>query len=52
MVLAVLGKTGVFLIALACLSLGDLSPRGFVPAIGDLLFALVFLWWLAGGTRR
>lgn len=44
--LAVIGKTGVFLVALACLLLGDLSPRAFAPAIGDLIFAVIFLGWL------
>lgn len=47
---AVIGKFGVFLVAIACLVLGDLSATAFAPAIGDLLFGFVFLWWLRGGT--
>lgn len=45
-VMAIVGKTGVFLVALACLALGDISVRSFAPAFGDLLFGLVFLWWI------
>ena len=51
-VLAAVGKTGVFAVALACLLLGELSPQAFAPAVGDLLFAFVFLWWLAGVARQ
>lgn len=51
-VLAVIGKTGVFLVALVCLLLGELSPGAFAPAVGDLLFALVFLWWLKGVAAK
>lgn len=44
--LAALGKTGVFVVALACLWRGDISFRTFSVAIGDLAFAVVFLLWL------
>lgn len=50
-ILAIIGKTGVFLVALACLILGELSFGAFVPAIGDLIFALVFLGWIKTGAR-
>ena len=49
-VLAVIGKTGVFLVALACLLLGELSPGAFAPAVADLIFAVVFLWWLKSAS--
>lgn len=48
---AVIGKTGVFLVALTCLFLGEISTNTFAPAIGDLLFAGIFLWWLSGTAR-
>lgn len=35
---AVIGKTGTFLVALTCLFLGEISATAFAPAIGDLLF--------------
>jgi hypothetical protein len=49
--MAVLGKTGVFLVALVCLATGDITARTFATAIGDLAFAAVFLWWLRGPCR-
>lgn len=50
--LAAIGKTGILMVALACLLLGDLSVSAFVPAVGDLLFAGVFLWWLRSTARK
>lgn len=47
-VMAVLGKCGVFLVSLACLLLGDISVKTFAPGVVDLAFAVVFLWWLNG----
>lgn len=47
-VLAVVGKMGVFVVSVACLLLGELSVKAFAPAAGDFLFVLLFLWWLAG----
>ena len=44
--LAAIGKTGVFLIALACLLRGDIEFRTFSVAIGDLAFAILFFLWL------
>lgn len=44
--LAAVGKSGVFVIALACWWLGDIGFRTFAVAIGDLMFALVFFRWL------
>lgn len=43
--LGITGKTGVFLIAMICLVLGDLSGRAMIPAFGDLIFAALFAWW-------
>jgi hypothetical protein len=45
-VLAVVGKIGVFLVSVACLLLGELSLKAFAPAAGDFFFVLLFLWWL------
>ena len=50
-VLAVVGKTGVFLVAFACWWFGEISARAFTTAVGDLLFAGIFLWWLRGTAR-
>lgn len=47
-VLAAVGKMGVFLVAFTCLLLGELSATAFAPAVGDMLFGLCFLWWLGG----
>lgn len=46
--MAIVGKFGVFFVALVCLLLGDISSKAFAPAVGDLGFGLVFLWWLNG----
>jgi hypothetical protein len=45
--LAALGKTGVFVVSVACWSVGDIPLQSLPPAIGDLSFAAVFAWWLA-----
>lgn len=50
-VVAAIGKLGIFVISAACWMLGDISGRAMVPAVGDLAFALVFLWWAAGEQR-
>lgn len=44
--MATIGKSGVFLIALACWWRGDLTTAALAPAIGDAMFAGVFFWWL------
>jgi hypothetical protein len=44
--LAAIGKTGVFVVALACLLRGDIAFRAFSVAIGDLVFAGIFFLWL------
>ena len=49
--LATVGKIGVFVVALLCWQLGDISAKAFGPAIVDLLFALIFLWWLRANPR-
>jgi hypothetical protein len=46
--LAVIGKLSVFALAVVCWTLGEIPARVVVPAVGDLVFALVFLWWLRG----
>jgi hypothetical protein len=49
--LAALGKTGVFLVAIACWKMGDIPLQSLPPAIGDLAFAIAFAGWLQA-TRR
>jgi hypothetical protein len=44
--LAVIGKLGVFAVAFGCWILGMIPFRGFVVAVGDLIFGLIFWWWL------
>lgn len=44
--LAAIGKTGVFLVALACLLGGDIQLRTFSITTGDLGFALYSFRWL------
>jgi hypothetical protein len=44
--LAAIGKTGVFLVALACLLGGDIQLRTFSITTGDLAFALYSFRWL------
>ena len=45
-VLAAVGKTGAFLVALVCLIRGDILLRAFSVSIGDLAFAIIFFLWL------
>jgi hypothetical protein len=44
--MAALGKTGVFMVAVACWLLGDIPLQSLPPAVCDLAFAMVFTWWL------
>jgi len=46
--LAIIGKMGVFVVALASWLLGVIPLRGFVVAVGDLIFGIIFWWWLRG----
>jgi hypothetical protein len=47
---AAVGKASVFVAAIVLWSLGD-GPGWFVPgAVGDLIFAAIFAWWLRAGT--
>ena len=48
--LAALGKSGVFVIALACLLRGDIEFRTFSVAVGDLVFASLFFLWLRSAS--
>lgn len=50
--LAALGKTGVFMVAVVCLLLGDIPLQSLPPAVCDLAFALVFAWWLMATRHR
>ena len=50
-VVAVIGKIGVFTVAMISWLLGEIPGRGLIPALGDLIFGVVFLWWLRGEIR-
>lgn len=50
-VLAAVVKTGVFIVAMVCWSIGDIPLRSLPPAVCDLIFAAIFVWWL-GASRR
>lgn len=43
---AALGKTGFFVVVLACWLLGEVPAQTVVAVSGDLAFAAVFAWWL------
>jgi hypothetical protein len=43
------GKAGVFAVIIVFWILGDLSGRSALAAIGDLVFAAIFVRWLIGG---
>jgi hypothetical protein len=45
-----LGKAGFFTVAFGCWLFGELPGRGAFTASGDLVFAAIFVWWLAGGS--
>ncbi len=49
---AAVGKASVFIAAIALWSTGN-GPVWFIPgATGDLIFALLFSWWLWEGCRK
>lgn len=43
---AALDKFSFFAVTIACWLSGHVSAPTVVPAVGDLLFSLVFTWWL------
>lgn len=45
---AIIGKVGVFAVGIAAWLVGATPGRAVLPAIGDLIFACLFLWWLTG----
>jgi hypothetical protein len=45
---AALGKTSFFAVVTACWLLGEVPGRAVLGASGDLVFAALFAWWLAG----
>jgi hypothetical protein len=49
-VFAAVGKAGAFFVVFACWIAGTLPLLSVVAITGDLLFALLFAWWLAGGS--
>ena len=48
---AVIGKVGVFIVSIISWQFGEISGRGLIPAVGDLIFGAVFLWWLRSETH-
>jgi hypothetical protein len=50
--LAALCKTGVFIVSVVCWLLGDIPLQSLPPAVCDLVFALVFAWWLMATRDR
>jgi len=47
-----LGKASVFTTILVFWILGDVSGRSVLAAIGDLIVAAIFAWWLVSGKNR
>jgi hypothetical protein len=47
-----LGKTAVFTVIFLFWILGDLPGRSALAAIGDLIFAAIFTWWLFHSRPR
>lgn len=50
--LAAIGKAGVFVLLCVAWLLGEAPGRGVLVAIGDLIFASIFTWWLLGAQQR
>lgn len=47
-VFSAIGKTSFVAVAFACWLLGEVTGQGMLMASGDLVFAAIFVWWLAG----
>lgn len=47
-----LGKSGVFAVILALWLLGLAPARGVLIASGDLIFAVIFAWWLSSAPAE
>jgi hypothetical protein len=43
-----IGKLGVFVISVFSWLMVEIPARAVIPAVADLGFALIFLWWLRG----
>ena len=46
--LGAIGKAGAFTVVLVCWFLGEASSLSLGAMSGDLVFAAIFAWWLAG----
>lgn len=46
-----IGKASFFTLTLLLWMAGEVSVQGVVGASGDLVFAAIFWWWLAGTAR-
>ena len=49
---AAIGKASIFVAMAGFWLLGDLPPRAILAVCGDLMFAIVFAWWLLGSAVR
>lgn len=48
---AAIGKIGVFIISLYCWQSDIITFMVFTVAIADLIFALIFIWWLFSSPK-
>jgi hypothetical protein len=46
--LAAIGKAGIFFITLFLWLMGEAAGRGVVAVVGDLILAVIYVWWLSG----
>jgi hypothetical protein len=44
--LSAIGKAGAFVIIFVCWLVGEIPLNGMLAAIGDLVLAGIFTWWL------
>jgi hypothetical protein len=44
--IAGIGKISVFMLALYCWQTEAMTFKAFSVAIGDLIFGVLFIWWL------
>jgi hypothetical protein len=50
-VVAMLGKFAVVVVTCVTLVAGEIAMPTLGPAFGDLIFGLIFLWWLGGAEQ-
>ena len=52
LVFATIGKFGVFLISISCWLMGEIQLKAVGPAIVDLIFGLLFMFWLVSNKSK